>query len=89
MLNLHAPKTEYSAKQALSCERESQVNDPPHRQNENGDVEDQIRDCYAPVPGSYRKTILAVEQLRLKSGIDWNALKNVGENSCQKPNQTE
>ncbi len=86
MLYLHAPKTEYSAKQALFCERESQVNDPPHRQNKNGGVEDQIRDRYAPVPGSYWKTVLGVEQLRLKSGIDWNALKNVGENSSQKPN---
>jgi len=89
MLNLHAPKTEYSAKQALFCERESQVNDPPHRQNENGDVEDQIRDRSAPVPGSYRKTVLGVEQVRPKSGSDWNALKNVGEDSSQKRNQTE
>jgi len=89
ILNLHAPKTEYSAKQARFGERESQVNDPPHRQYENDDVEDQIRDRYAPVPGLYRKKVLCVEKLLLESRIEWGALKKVGENSTPEPNQTE
>jgi len=89
ILNLHAPETEYPVKQTFFCERVFHVNNHPHGQDKNNNVEDQIRDRYAPVPGSYRKTVLGVEQLRLESGIDWSALKNVGENSTPKPNQTE
>ncbi len=36
-----------------------------------------------------RTRLLGVEQLWLESGIDWSALKNVGENSTPKPDQTE
>jgi len=74
ILNLHAPKPEYSTKQALFSEGESQVHDPPHRQYENDDVEDQVRDRYTPVPGLYRKTFLCVEKLLLECGIEWRAL---------------